>query len=59
MIQNNNIIVQVSIEIEKKIATNWKTDPIENSNKFNFFNFLQNLLKRAQTEENLSNLKEY
>lgn len=52
-------IFQVSIEIEKKIATTWKPDPIENSNKFNFFNFLQNLLKRAQTEENLSNLKEY
>ncbi|MDJ0582340.1 protein kinase [Crocosphaera sp.] len=52
-------IFQVSIEIENKTAKTWKPEPIENSNKFNFLNFLQNLLKRAQTEENLSSLKDY
>ena len=52
-------IFQVSIEIENKTAKTWNPEPIENSNQFNFLNFLQNLLKRAQTEENLSNLKEY
>ena len=55
----SNTIFQVSIEIENKTAKTWNPEPIENSNQFNFLNFLQNLLKRAQTEENLSNLKEY
>jgi pSer/pThr/pTyr-binding forkhead associated (FHA) protein len=52
-------IFQVSIEIEKKIATTWKPEAIEEPKKFNFLNFLQNLLKRAQTEAKLSDLKHY
>lgn len=52
-------IFQVSREIEQKIAKTWKPEAIQEPKKFNFFNFLQNLLNRAKTEEKLSDLKNY